>query len=110
MIQLIIRWVLFALALICIAWIVPGITLDSFMTALWTALVIGLVNIFIRPVLLILTLPINLLTLGLLTLFINGLMFWMVATFVDGFAVSGFLAAFFGALMLSVLSLFINEI
>jgi putative membrane protein len=110
MIRLIIRWVLFALALIFVAWVVPGITLDSFMTALWTALVIGLVNIFIRPVLLLLTLPINLLTLGLLTFIINGLMFWMVATFVGGFAVSGFLAAFFGALVLSFLSMFINEV
>jgi len=110
MLGLVIRWMLFALALLFIAWIVPGISLASFMTAMWAALVIGLVNIFIRPVLLILTLPLNLLTLGLFTFIINALMFWLVASFVEGFMVSGFLAALIGSIILSVLSMFINDL
>jgi len=110
MLGLLIRWILFALALIFIAWIVPGISLASFMTAMWTALAIGLVNIFIRPVLLLLTLPINLLTLGLFTFVINALMFWIVSHFITGFMVSGFLAALIGSILLSVISLFINNL
>jgi len=110
MLGLVIRWMLFSLALIFIAWVVPGISLASFMTAMWAAFVIGLVNIFIRPVLLILTLPLNLLTLGLFTFIINALMFWLVSSFVEGFMVSGFLAALIGSILLSVISMFINNL
>lgn len=110
MIEILIRWVLFALALLFTAWVVPGISLAGFASAMWAALVIGIVNIFIRPILLILTLPINLLTLGLLTFVINALMFWLVSKLVPGFMVSGFLAALVGSIVLSILSVFINRI
>lgn len=110
MIELIIRWILFALALIITAKIIPGISLGGFVPALWAALAMGIVNIFIRPILLILTLPINLLTLGLFTFVINALMFLLVSKIVPGFTVSGFLAAFLGSLVLSILSIFINRI
>lgn len=108
MIDLIIRWILFAVSLLFIAWAVPGISLAGFMSALWAALVIGLVNIFIRPILIILTLPINLLSLGLFTFVINALMFLLVAKLVPGFTVTGFWAAFIGSIVLSIISLFIN--
>lgn len=110
MIKLLVRWVLFALALLFTAWIVPGIVFADFYTALLAALVMGLVNVFIRPLILIFTLPLNLLTLGLLTFVINALMFLLVAKLVAGFVVTGFLAALLGSIVLSVISVFINRI
>lgn len=110
MIRLLIKWVLFALALLFTAWIVPGISFANFQTALLAALVMGLVNIFIRPIILIFTLPINLLTLGLFTLVINALMLWLVSKIVVGFMIAGFLAALLGSIVLSVISLFINKL
>lgn len=110
MLFLLIKWVLFAGALLFTAWIVPGISFTGFASALFAALVMGLVNTFIRPVLLILTLPINLLTLGLLTFVINALMFLLVAKLVPGFNITGFLAALLGSIVLSIISIFINRI
>lgn len=109
MIRLIIRWILFALALLFTAWIVPGISFANFQTALLAAFVMGLVNIFIRPIILIFTLPLNLLTLGLFTFVINALMFLLVAKIVAGFMITGFLAALLGSIVLSVISIFINK-
>lgn len=110
MLYLLIRWVLFALSLLFVAWVVPGISFSGFIAALWAAIVIGLVNIFIKPILMILTLPINLLTLGLFTFVINALMFLLVAKLVPGFMVEGFLAALLGSIVLSILSMFINRL
>jgi putative membrane protein len=75
-----------------------------------TALVLGLVNAVIRPVLIILTLPINILTLGLFTLVINGLLFWFVSSFVKGFSIVGFWPAFWAALIYSLVSIVVNYI
>ena len=102
--KLLLVWVVNALALAAIPFIVPSVTVTGFWPALVAALVLALVNTFIRPVLLLLTLPINILTLGLFTLVINALMFWMVASFVDGFAVGGFGSALLGALAYSIVS------
>lgn len=110
MLEMLIRWVLFALALLFTAWVIPGISLAGFAAALWAAVVIGLVNIFIRPVLILLTLPINLLTLGLFTFVINALMLWFVSKLVPGFMIDGFLAALLGSIVLSILSIFINRL
>jgi len=109
MFNIIVKWIFFALSLIFVAWIVPGISLAGFMPALWAALVMGLVNIFIKPLLILLTIPINLLTLGLFTIVINALLFWFVSTIVSGFMVSGFLAALLGSILLSIISMFINR-
>lgn len=110
MLRLIIRWILFAVALLFTAWLVPGISFTNFQTALLAAFVMGLVNIFIRPIILIFTLPLNLLTLGLFTFVINALMFLLVAKIVAGFIITGFLAALLGSIVLSVISIFINKI
>lgn len=110
MLEMLIQWVLFALALLFTAWIVPGISLAGFAAAMWAAVVIGLVNIFIRPILLILTLPINILTLGLFTFVINALMLWLVSKLVPGFSIDGFLSALFGSIIISILSIFINRL
>lgn len=110
MINILIRWLLSSLALLFVAWVVPGISLAGLGTAFWAALVMGLINIFIKPLLIILTIPINLLTLGLFTIVINALLFWFVGSIVSGFMVTGFLAALLGSLLLSLLSLIINKV
>lgn len=102
--KLLVRWLLNAITLIAIAYYLPGVEVAGFYAALITALILGLVNAIIRPVLLLLTLPINLLTLGLFTFVINGLMFWFVASIVEGFDVADFHAAFLGALILTLVS------
>lgn len=98
------RWLISALGLLAAAYLVPGIEISGFYIALIVAVVLGLVNAVIRPVFIILTLPINILTLGLFTFVINGLLFWFVASFIDGFSVSGFWAACFGAVVVSIVS------
>lgn len=102
--MLILRWLINAGTLLLLPYILSSIRIESFYTALLVALVLGLINALIRPILLLITLPINLLTLGLFTFVINGLLFWFVASFVKGFSVAGFWAAVLGALLYSVIS------
>ncbi len=98
------RVVVNALAIMLAASIVPGISVDGLVPALVGGLLLGLVNAVVRPVLIILTLPITLITLGLFLLVLNGFCFWLVASIVKGFSVSGFWSAFLGALIVSVVS------
>src|SRR3989344_2260467 len=102
--KLIVRWLISALALMLIAYYVPGIAVTSFYSALVAALILGLINALIRPFILLLTLPINIFTLGLFTLVINALMFWLASSIVKGFFVAGFWPAFWGALLVCVAS------
>ena len=106
--QLLLRWLLNALALIAIANLIPGIHIDTFYHALIAALVLGLANAIIRPLLLVLTLPINILTLGIFTFVINALMILLAATIVKGFVVSGFAPAFLAAIVLWVIGMLTN--
>jgi putative membrane protein len=108
--NLLLSWLINALALIGISYLMPSVSVSNFVTALIVALVLGLLNTLIRPILLILTLPITLLTLGLFALVINGLMFWLAAQFVTGFQVAGFLAAFIAALLYSVITTIANKL
>jgi len=98
------RVVVNALAIVLAASILPGISVDGIVPALAAAVLLGLVNAFVRPVLLILTLPITLVTLGLFLLVLNGFCFWLVASLVRGFHVAGFGSALLGALVVSVAS------
>jgi len=107
---IIIRLFVTALALLGAAYLIPGITVDSFYIALIVAVLLGLVNLILRPILILLTLPINILTLGLFTFVLNGLLFWFVASFVDGFFVEGFWVAVGGALVVSVFSFIGNKL
>jgi putative membrane protein len=91
MLRLLLIWVLNALALLTAANYVPGIHLDSFTDALVAALFLGFVNTLIRPVLLVLTLPVTLLTLGLFIFVVNGLLFWFIGSILKGFTVDGLL-------------------
>jgi putative membrane protein len=104
MARLLIGWLLNAVALLAVAYLLPSIQVASFGAALVAALVLGLVNTLVRPVLVILTLPVTLLTLGLFLLVINGLLFWAVGNLLDGFSVGGFWPGVFGALLYSIVS------
>lgn len=97
-------WIINALALLIITYLVPSIHIRSFGTALVVALVLGLINALLRPVLLILTLPVTVLTLGLFILVVNALCFWLAAALLKGFEVSGFWSAFFGSILYSIVS------
>ncbi len=99
--MMIIHWLASALTFLVLPYIVPGIVVKSFGAALILALLWGLVNITIRPVLLILTLPLNLLTFGVFTFVINGFLLWILGGIIKGFEVRGFFAAIVGALVLS---------
>jgi putative membrane protein len=105
MLRLLARWVVNAAALLLVANLYPGVQVTSFLAALGAALVLGLVNAVIRPLLVLLTLPVTILTLGLFLFVINALMFWLVAEMVPGFAVAGFLAALLGSLLYSLITL-----
>jgi len=102
--NLLLVWLINALALLALPYVVPSVQVDSFMTALVAALLLGLANALIRPVLVVLTLPVTLVTLGLFVFVINALLFWLVASFVKGFAVAGFWSAFFGAIVYALIS------
>ena len=105
MMSLIARWLLNAAALMLVAYLYPGVSVDSFGAALIAALVLGLVNAVVRPLLVILTLPVTILTLGLFIFVINALLFWLVAEVVGGFHVSGFGAALLGSILFSLITL-----
>jgi putative membrane protein len=104
MLRLLLVWVINAAALFLLPYVFPWVTVDSFGTALVAALVLGLINTLIRPLLVLLTLPVTLLTLGLFIFVINGLLFWWVGSFIEGFHVGGFWAGFFGAIVYSLIS------
>jgi putative membrane protein len=107
--KLIIKWLLSAAALLLVAYLYSGVQVTSFTSALVAAFVIGLFNIILRPVLVVLTLPVTLVTLGLFLFVINALMFWAAAYVLDGFQVSGFVGALLGSLIYSVLGIVIES-
>jgi putative membrane protein len=98
-IQLLLVWLINAVALIAVAYLMPGVHVASFTTALVAALVLGLINAVVRPVLVLLTLPVTLITLGLFIFVLNGLLFWMVGSWIDGFW-----SGVFGAIVFSLIS------
>lgn len=105
---LLLKWLALALAIMFTGWIIPGITISNFTTALIAAVVIALINLCIKPILVFLTLPINILTLGIFILVINALLFMFMAYLVPGVEVNGFWSAFLGAIILSILSVGIS--
>ena len=109
MLTLISRLLITALALLLAAYLVPDIVVDSLYIALIAALILGLLNAVVRPILFVLTLPITIVTLGLFIFVLNALLFWFVASFVEGFAVNGFWAALFGSVIVSVVSTIGNK-
>lgn len=106
--HILINWIVMAFAVIVAAYILPGVTLSGFWAAVLAALVLGLINVFIKPLLLILTLPINILTLGLFTLVINALVIMMASGITPGFKVDGFWNAMLFSIVLSLVLYVIN--
>jgi putative membrane protein len=106
--KLIVRWLLLAAALLLVAHLYSGVTVASFGSAMVAALVLGLLNTLVRPLLVLLTLPVTLVTLGLFLFVINALMFWSAASLLDGFAVAGFAAALIGSLIYSACGMVID--
>lgn len=107
---LLLRWILFTLAIMFTAWLVPGIGVESFQSAMLVTVIMALINIFVRPLIVFITLPINILTLGIFTLVINALLFMLAGYLAPGFEVDGFLSAFLGSIVLSFLGLIINMV
>jgi len=101
---IVIRWLILTAAIMLTAYLLEGIHVEGFFSALAAAAVLGILNAIFRPVLIFLTLPINILTLGLFTFVINGLLLMMASCAISGFAVSGFWWAFFGAIIISIVS------
>src|SRR5258708_23304486 len=97
-------WLINALALLIITYLVPSIHIRSFGTALIVAIVLGLINTFLRPLLVLLTLPVTILTLGLFIMVVNALCFWLCASLLKGFEVSGFLSAFIGSILSGIVA------
>lgn len=106
--KLIAKWLLAACALLLVAYLYPGVQIQSFTSALIAAAVIGLFNALLRPVLVVLTLPVTVITLGLFLFVINALMFWAASGVLDGFFVAGFWAALLGSLIYSALMLVVD--
>jgi putative membrane protein len=104
MLRILVVWLINAAALAAVAYLMPSVSIDSAGAALAAALVLGLVNALVRPVLVLLTLPVTILTLGLFIFVINGLLFWAVGSFVSGFHVAGFWPGVFGAIIFSLIS------
>ena len=108
--RILLHWLINAVALFLLPYIFKWVQVDSLQAALIAALVLGLVNALIRPLLILFTLPVTLLTLGLFIFVINGLLFWAVGSFVDGFRVAGFWSGVFGAIVYSLISLVLSAI
>lgn len=102
--RLLLTWLINAVALLALPYVFSSINVDSFFTALLVAVVMGFINSIIRPIFVILTLPVTILTLGLFLFVINGLLFWAVGSFWPGFHVDGFWAGVFGAIVYSIIS------
>ena len=110
MVYFLVRWLINALPIFIVAHIVKGIEISSTPVVLVIALVLGIINAFLRPLVILVTLPINVLTLGLFTLFINGALFYLVSKIVKGFVITGFWPAFWGYILFSIISFLLSSL
>lgn len=108
--MLLVRWIVNTLALLLVSWLVPGIAASSLVALVVAAAVLGLLNAVLRPVLVVLTAPLWIVTFGLFLIVVNAAMLWLAGVLVPGFTVDGFLAAILGAIVLSVVSFFTGSI
>ena len=102
--RLLLLWILNAVALLAVTYLLPSIQVDGFGSALIAALGLGLINMLVRPVLTLLTLPLTVLTLGIFYLVLNGLLFWLASALIPGFQVNGFASALLGAILYGVIA------
>ena len=110
MTKLVLKWVLNSFALFFVVKLIPGIQIDRFGDLMMSTLLIGCLNTFLRPILVVLTLPVTMVTLGLFTLVINGAIFYLAAHLLEGFRVAGFGTAFVAAILFSVFSFVLNVV
>ena len=102
--SIIIKWLITVLAIMISSYLIPGVAVAGFWAALWLALFLGIINVLVKPILILVTLPINILTLGLFTFVINAILILLAASVIKGFAVSGFLTAMSFSIVLSIVS------
>lgn len=105
---ILIKWIINSVTIFIVAHIVKGVEITNSSVVFAAAFVLGVINAFLKPFLILITLPINIFTLGIFTLFINGFIFYLVSKIVKGFVITGFWPAFFGALLFSVISVFLS--
>lgn len=108
--KILLHWLILTLAVLATAYVIPGIHVSGFITALIAAAVLAFINLIVKPVIKLLTLPLNILTLGLFSLVLNAVFFWFVASLISGFRIDTFKAAFIGALIVSVLNWIGNKV
>ena len=108
--KILLHWLVLTLAVLASQYVVPGIHVDTFLTAVIVAAILAFINTIVKPIIGILTLPINILTLGLFSVVLNALFFWFVAYLISGFSVSGFQAALLGSLIVSILNWLANHV
>ena len=107
---LIVKWIDYALAIIFTAWLIPGISVANFWSAMLACVVIAIINVFVKPVIKFISLPINILTVGLFSLVINALLLMLAGWITPGLHVDGFLSALLGSLILSVCSVIVSKL
>ncbi len=110
MVNILLRWLVYSVLIVFVSWIVPGIEVENFVSAMLVCIVIALINTFIKPFLQLITLPVTILTLGLFSLVINALMLMLAGWIAPGFEVEGFLSALLGSILLSLFALGIRRI
>lgn len=108
--KLFLKWLIMAASILIAAKLIPGVAISGIWAALWLAIFLAIINIIIRPILIVVTLPINILTLGLFTFVINALLVWLSSTIIAGFSVAGFLPALYFSVILSVVSYLLNTV
>ena len=106
--KIILKWLIMAASILIAAKLITGVTVVGVWAALWLAVFLAVINIIIKPILVVITLPINILTLGLFTFVINALLVWFSSTIIQGFSVAGFLPALYFSVVLSVVSYLLN--
>jgi putative membrane protein len=108
--KLFLKWLIMAVSILIAAKLIPGVAVSGVWAALMLAVFLAVINIIIRPILIIVTLPINILTLGLFTFVINALLVWLSSSIIEGFDVAGFLPALYFSVILSVISYLLNTV
>lgn len=110
MLNTLLKWIVYTLAIIFVAWIIPGISVENFLSAMLVCIIIALINTFVKPILQIISFPLTILTLGAFSLVINALLLMLAGWIAPGFEVDGFWSALFGSILLSLISIGINKI
>ena len=108
--MLLLKWLLMTVSILIAAHLIPGVTVHGFFSALWVALFLGIVNVLIKPILILITLPINILTLGLFTFVINALLILLASSVIKGFMVSGFWVAMLFSIVLSIVNYVLSRL